>query len=578
MAGLQHTNSEVRRYGMAASKTLRNGVAAIIVALAGAALALMWWTGQRAMALQVPITLSLAVDDTVWVSSHGALHELDAEGQRLNRLPMESLGLPRPLLHLHAVRRDDLLVSAGEPVRVYRCAPSQRACRLIDRGYIERFGKFKNAVWLGANADGSRVVASDNAAHRVAVFDGDSGALLAAAGGGIGRFHYPGQPVWVGEKSIWLAGADHRRIERFEYDGNAIGEPVQTIGLTKGDVAIDGRTWPMALAPLGEGQWWALVKVHDLRAGGLVRWNEQGRFTASARLPEGADPTAVTRLGGQLVVADLEGPALHRLTLAGTDARPFGSDEFQAELQAHGGEVAQWYRWQEWAQWALIGAPILGVILLLLLGERVELTLTAPHLRPQHAAPTWHVGSTAAGPVDIGLSDDTQRLQRRMAWVQLLTLPALVVLIYFIFAPALEPGQIAILALAGTMAAVAAVWQLRQGDRRRLRVHGESVSLMVGERVVVRANLADCRTDGRTLLIGQRRVLLMQGKLHIFEVDALQRDLLSRLGPQQWHTPTSLELKQLRDAWRRHPWRTGLVWLGVIVIVVLWVWLKLRTR
>ena len=563
---------------MAASKTVRNGVASTIVALAAVALGLMWWAGERAVALQVPITLSLAVDDTVWVSSHGALHELDAEGRRVQRLAGASLGLPAPVLHLHAVRRDDLLVSAGEPMRVLRCTPSQRACRPVDAGYIERFGQFKNAVWLGANADGSRIVVSDNAAHRVAVLDGQSGALLAAAGGSIGRFHYPGQPVWVGEKTIWLASADHRRIERFEFDGSAIGEPLQMIALKKGDLSLDGRTWPMALAPVGDGAWWAVVKVHDLRNGGLVRLDGKGRFTASAHLPNGADVTAVTRLGDHIIAADLEGPALHRLTLAGTDATPFGSDEFLAELRAHGREVAQWYRWQEWAQWLLIGSPIVGVIVLLMLGERVELTLTAPRLSPLNAAAGPRAGGSAAGPVDIGLSDEMQRLQRRMSWMQLLTVPPLMLLCYFVFAAALEPMQLAILALAGVLAAVAAVWQLRRGDRRRLRVQGESVCLMVGDKLVVRAALSDCRTDGRSLFIGERRVLLLQGNFHTFDVDALQRHLLSRLGPQQWLSPASLEMAQFRDSWRRRPWRTALVWLAVITFVALVVWLQVRTH
>jgi len=126
---------------------------------------------------------------------------------------------------------------------------------------------------------------------------------------------------------------------------------------------------------------------------------------------------------------------------------------------------------------------------------------------------------------------------------------------------------------------VAALWQLRRGgDRRRLRVEGQSVRLMVGERVVASAALADCRTDGRTLFIGPRRVVLLQGKLHIFEARALQHHLLSRLGPHQWLGTTALELGQVRESWRRHPWRTALIWLGVIAVAAFLIWLRMRTH
>lgn len=555
---------------MAASKTVRNGVAGAIVALAAVALGLMWWAGERAVALQVPITLSLAVDDTVWVSSHGALHELDAEGRRVQRLAGASLGLPAPVLHLHAVRRDDLLVSAGEPMRVLRCTPSQRACRPVDAGYIERFGQFKNAVWLGANADGSRIVVSDNAAHRVAVLDGQSGALLAAAGGSIGRFHYPGQPVWVGENTIWLASADQHRIERFEFVEGAIGVPLQAIALEKRDLSLAGRTWPMALAPLGEGHWWALVKVNMMTAGGLARFDEQGRFTASAKLPEGADLTAVTRLGQHLVAADLEGPALHRLSLTGTDATPFGSDEFQAELRAHGREIKQWFQWQHWAQWALIGAPILGIGVLLLLGERTP-------LRPPAFDRTAAVAVAACAPmptgeVVIGLTASYRSLLRRMNWI---TLPMLVVApLLFAFAfrvdalpPPLQVMTAVMIALCwGSVLGV--LWLTRWSLSRELRVSRDTVSYWRAGRAVASCRLDQCHTDGRSLLVGNETVTLRL-RDPVFDAELVQAHILSHLPPERWVGRGRLGWMQYRTFMRVHPIGATLLMLAFALTLAL---------
>lgn len=557
---------------MTAPKTLRNGVAALIVLLASLALTLMVWTGQRAVGLQVPITLSLAVDDTVWVSSHGALHELDVEGHRIHRLPLESLGLPKPALHLHAVRRDDLLVSAGEPMRVYRCVPSQRVCKMVDSGYIERFGKFRNAVLLGANADGSRIVVSDNAAHRVAVLDGANGALLAAAGGSIGRFNYPGQAVWVGEKTIWLASADHYRIERFEFDGSAIGEPLQTIALTKSEAALAGRTWPMALAPTGDGQWWALVKLNMMTHGGLVRIDEQGRFTASAQLPAGADLTAVTRLGDRLIATDLKGPALHRLSLAGADAQPFGSDEFQAELGAHGREIAQWYRWQKWAQWALIGAPVLGVILLLLLGESVTRSPAAAReatLRAASSAPP------EPGNAMIGVSRRFRIYARFAQWSlvsQIVVLPAL----WFVLLP-VRPEEAtwwratALVLLAACIFAATAIWVTRIWLPLRVSVLNRTVRIARNDRLVAQASLDECFTDGQHVLVNCT-LLHVRKFLPVMDPGPMRAQIMCNIPAANWLRPSKLQWRWFVAQWRVRPkalYAAAAMLIGVIAVTFL---------
>lgn len=539
---------------MPASKSLRTAVAVAIVTVSAVAFYLLWWTGQREVALRVPITLSLAVDDTVWVSSHGALHEFNIDGLRVQRLTSESLGLPQPVLHLHAVRRDDLLVSAGEPMRVYRCTPSQRQCHLADAGYIARFGAFKNAVWLGANADGSRVVVSDNAAHRVAVLDAD-GALLAETGGRVGRFHFPGQPVWVGQNTIWLASADHHRIERFEFAGGAIGEPLQTIALEKSEPSLAGRIWPMALAPLGDRQWLALVKANMMTVGGLVRVDEHGRFGWSARLPEGADLTAVTRLGQHIVAAELGASALVRLSLAGGDATPFGSDEFQAELRERSGELAQWRLWQQWAQWLLIGAPILGIGLLLLLGEELPQApqpeaLREAALRASSATVSWR------GEGVIGVTDQYRKQMRQMLWLGAPLMVLTPALFIWIFPIALRDFSLristAVLTLFCWGSAAYTPRLVTSMLSRVLRVQGETVSVEREGVVLAKARLAECWTDGRKLVVADA-VVILRLRDPVFEPEAVQALILSRIPQAQWLGRSKIEWLQYRAVWRNHP-------------------------
>lgn len=557
---------------MAARPAARNAVAALIVGtmlLAGAA---MWWVGQRKIdLLNAPITLSLAVDDQIWVGHGGALHRLDRNGDRLERVTMPELGMPEPLSHLHAVRADDLLASAGKPTRLYRCTPSLRQCRLADSGYIERFGRFKLALWIGANADGSKVVVTDNGAHRVAVLDAD-GKLLAHEGGAVGRFNYPAQPVWRGDNSIWLAAADAKRIERFEFTGNALTPAMQLVPTPTHDSLLAGRDWPMALAPLGDGRWWAVIQYDMMKPGGLLRFGDTGRFDGDARLPPGADLTAVTRLGDGLVVADLHGPTLWRLNLDGRDAQPFGDSALRNELRADAVTLVQLDEWRRWITAALIGIPVLGLLLLLAMGERTPQTKRFEP--PDFAVPAPR---GKAERVEIGLTDALLKQARQLRWMSIGLLAFMLAGVAWLAIDGkLPPVAVGAAMVVFAIQELAMWWLLKRQRTQRLEVEGGSVRLMFGDKPFAQAKLADCWCDGRTLMIGTHRVMVFTaGGEPAFEPIKLQAHVLAAIPRHQWTTPGKLELRNLRESWRRRPLLSVLTWVGVVAMLVACAWVTL---
>jgi hypothetical protein len=553
---------------MAVDKRWRTALAWTIVGYAlacGVALVLL---GRQQIWLQrSPITLSASAD-ALWVSQASVLHRLDAQGTRLDRVALAEMGVPEPLSHLHAVAADDLLLSTGEPTRLFRCTPSQRRCRQADAGYIERFGRFNLAVWIGANADGSRVVVSDNGAHRVAVLDAQ-GALLAHEGGQIGRFYFPAQPVWVGESDIWIAGADARRIERLEWHGSTLAFSGPVVATPAGDPVLAGRTWSLALAPLGGGLWWAVIQRDMLRPGGLFRFSETQGFDREAALPPGSDLTAVARLSDGLLVADLHGSVLWRLTLDGREARPFGDTVVAADLRETGREVERLASWQRVLTWALVGGPLLGIVLLWMMGEPAS---GPPPLR------------AVAGGVLGSRQRVTLQPRPRPAWWLWLEVSLGVVFAAALFmmwrvyaAPGMSErtttGVRALVGLGMFMAVgtlVLAFWMARRQGTQRLEMEDGQIRWTIGDRLIAQASLADCWTDGRSLVIGERQVLLVHGQRPVFDAEEVGRHVIAAIPPQQRVSSGQLQMHLLRRAWKRRPLRT-LAFAGLLGVLVLFV-------
>ncbi len=534
---------------MTTSTSARNVVALLAVLATLLAVAGLWWVGERRIEhLKSPITLSLSTDDQLWAGLGGVLHRFDTSGRRLERVTLRELGLPEPLSHLHAVRTDDLLASAGVPTRLFRCVPSQHVCRAADAGYIAAFGRFELAVWIGANADGSRVVVSDNLAHRVAVLDAQ-GALLAHARGLNASLWDPGQPVWVGNDTIWLAGADMKRIERFTFDGRVVaptGDAVPTPALHP---LLRGRTWPMALTPVGDGRWWAVVQYNMMEPGGLLRFVEGGDFDREARLPAGADLTTVARLGDRLVVADVSRPALWQLDLDGGDALPFGSDDFRAELVAFGATQARLDLLRRLLIAALAVLPLMALVALYLMGAKVS--GGSRFLRPDFRAP---VARMSREPVEIRTTDAWRRRLRWMAALMATSVAvAIPLLMYLAWRRGLPLWSGASFALVVALLLPVIWWRLRERAGQRLLVHDGTISVQSPRGEVARAMLSECWCDGRAMLVGTLRVALYVGQEPVFDRLALQAHVLGLLPHERWVSGGELQFAQMRAAWQRNP-------------------------
>jgi hypothetical protein len=546
---------------------LRRMLGILIVACAAFALVMAIAMTRQAIALANPLTLSVASGGAVWVSSHDHLHRFDTTGRRELRLAPAELKLPLPLRHLYALSAHRLLVSAGEPSRIYRGDADAKSCVVADAGYVAKFGEIVKSAWIGADAEGKRVVIADSAAHRLAVID-ESGQVLAAQGGAIGRFHYPGQVVWAGADEFWLAAGDRFRIERIAFDGRVIGEPAQELALSRNDGVLAGRNRPMALAPLPDGRWWVVVKPHFTKAGGLVLVDPaQGRVVQSAALAAEADIAAVATMGDSMLLADLNGPALRRMSLDGQQVSTFGDASFMHELQDRESRREQAQHAVRWSQGLTIGLPLVGIVLLLVLGERMP---TGPR-KLQATGPASLVNL----PMQLRLLPGVRRSLRILAWLGLSLIVTTVVMFVFALAPQWRaffdsPAEaadkarwlfivVAAILLAAIFASVYVFRALMRESSAALTIEAQRLTLHHDTVLKASAAWDDCRTDGRVLFIGLQMVALAWQRGTRFEEAALKQRLLPMLPAHNWYSGFGLYRVMLNLYWQRAPLRVLMV-------------------
>ena len=336
--------------------------------------------------------------------------------------------------------------------------------------------------------------------------------------------------------------------------------------LAHGVEPLGGRTWPMALAPSADGTWWAIVKYDMMTLGTLVRLDAQGRFDRAANVPKGSDFTAATRLGNGLIAADYAGPALQRMELDGSNAGPFGSDDFQAEMHAQASEIARWGRWQAWARGALIGAPLLGLVLLLAMGERAASPGDFAVQRPPRPA-AHHRTELDAEPVMIGIAEAHRRRVLWLASLRLGTTALAIGVPLFLMPSHLSWPMVAGLAMIGAVGIGHLVWSERLGLTTRLVVEAGRLRLERAGKNIAEAALSDCFTDGRSLLIDGHRVLV-HARQPIFDAEPLRDLVLAHIPPTHWLGSIKLEWLSMRVYAKRRPWTATFVVVGVVVALV----------
>lgn len=560
--------------------------------------------------------LPAALDQHIWLVSQDALHQFDAQGRRLQSLPLHELGMGEAVSSLQFTAPDVAFVHDAQGVR--RCLISQKTCTTLDLPGLQATPGFR---WVRVAADEGEIVVSDTAAHRILVYRRTgAGAPYTLARTYDQGLRFPNQTL-PDEGRLWVANTNRHEVAALDATGASptpvVHRAVDFSGLRP------GRRFPFAMQRDGGQGQWVLVAGPAMRDADLLRMDGEFQPRQVVALSPDQDPNGVLWTGGRLLVTDATQFQVHQVAADGQVLQPFGDAAFQAELQA--GRSA--YVWGQRLPSLLMGAIAALMALAVVLGWKAGefRRLTGPRWRasgdaaahleddlageaagraggPQaEAQPTAPVAKTrlraqvaprAAGlrapqPGSVtkvrALPGATATRRRWLVGLGVLFVGLLVALMVG-FWPGYFQGDCGpdlpcnlpriVRWLAGTatvfiVIVYATAWNmLRRYESLRIATDGRRVAVQWAGGKVAKAPAEQVTCTRQHLLIGAHSVPLRINGSPLFDEAAFRRDILGRL-PQLNVLDGPLDFGWLRHMLRHGGWKGRITAVLVIALVLL---------
>ena len=566
--------------------------ALVIFALLLPSLAGLYWAGSQASAAARPGAMrSFGAGDgeRVAVFFGGAMHVLDAAGQRLVRQPLRELGLGEEPNDVDVTTSPEGRVQAwmfdDSGPHLVRCdfdASSSRfaACTRAISGPQLKINPRSQAVHIAVDLPRQRVFVADAKAHAVRALTLQGQVL---ADGARGELFFPNRLRVVGDRLV-VADNDHHRLAWLDIAGERPGFAVrQTLNVrTHPEARGAGKAADFAIATAPDGKLsalWLLAVGQGQKNGQLLVFGPGPSPRSAADLGGHADPLVIDRLGDALLVADFDGVDLYRVGADGRYLGAFGGGDFAADLAAARQGIAR----AEWTRRAAFAGLGLTLVVGLLLAWRFSERPGAQAAREAFGDLDAAVAETPEKPVEL---QPAAEFQRHVMWLNAAVFSALVAgcgVLYLKFPHEFPPK----LVNSGLMWACAAllamslplsIWVLHRMARRSLWIGEGRVEVRLGPQVLARSPLQQVRASPRALLVG--RILLPYRRntagggvgAWIYDRERI-RALLVSLAPTQRVTDDQLVRAQVQ---RTPPWLLALVLVPVLAFVVYNLWGVLR--
>jgi hypothetical protein len=521
--------------------------------------------------------------ETLWLQSHGALHEFDRQGVRRQRLELTRLGLTDAMSSLQFTGEQVFWVH--DQGRVHRCELRVLRCVALDLPELSPRGGYR---WVRVEGDGNQIVVSDASNHRILVYRRDISSAASLRYALVQNYRqglrFPNQTLQLGER-MWVANTNRHQIAQIgtgEAGQAAPAEfPVAYAGLRP------GHRFPFAMQMDERQRLWVLVAAPNMRDADVLLMDSMLRPERVFPLSPDQDPNAVALLGQQLLLPDMTRFTIHRMDLDGRLLEPFGDAPFRAELDS----ARASYEWARRLPTLLIAS--IGVLLALglwlawkagelrqLRGKRwQDVGGTEPSAVAAVPAQPLHAMQPEAGAPQVtsvtALAGSTQKRRRVLAVVGAFNCLAVGGLIYWALPllhqrdcgpdAACDPSGVlaVLLVLLGLLplCIYALLWRkLRQLESMRIATDGHRIAV----RLARKTRKFDARRVTCTrqhLWMGMQAVPLRLNGSPLFDESAFRRDILARL-PQLQVRDGAWDFAVLRHFWSN----TG--WLGKVLVLL----------
>lgn len=527
--------------------------------------------------------------ETLWLESHGALHQFDATGRRLQQIPLGALKISDSPTSLQFTQEHVAWVH--DESRVVRCDLPQRQCLPVELAGLDTRRGYR---WVRVSADESEITVSDASEHRVLVYRRDPiTARYTLARTEAQGMRFPNQTLQVGD-ALWVANTNRHQIVQLRTgpDGKTVRQqhPIAHPDLRP------GRAFPFAMAQDPGGQLWVLVASVDMQNADLLVMGPQLQPERVIPLAAKQDPNAIALFQQHMLLTDMTHFLVRRLDLYGRVLGPFGDAGFQAELEAARNQ-AQWAGRMPTLLLSGMGLLMLvGVWLAWKAGELRQLRGTAWRSDPAEtiledddsapAPPATQPPSPTAerGRVTMvkALPGSTRTRRRLLLVVDSIALVAVGAMLYWIWpqfyqhdcapgkaCPAWLPYALSVLALLPLAMSWPARLRLKALEGIRIGTDGEQVQARVGKKhYQAPAHQVTCTRQ--QLLIGLGAVPLRLNGEALFDEEALRRDIIRRL-PQMHMADSPWSTGLLGHWWKNGGWqgRSLVIGFGAMCVLVI---------
>ena len=205
------------------TKQLKTTIAAGSLVVAMACIALLFYSGARLNdGLSGPTRMTKSADGTLWVVSHRALHQLKADGMRVQKIELSELGIKDIVSGLAVAGNDTVFIAQASPSSIQRCLLQERKCTDITPAVTSTAGAPTYSMMIAVNDAAGRLLISDNGGHRVLLADFDGNVLDRSTPA---AYRYPNQPTWIAADKIAVPDTNHHRIVSVSIADDKLGAP-----------------------------------------------------------------------------------------------------------------------------------------------------------------------------------------------------------------------------------------------------------------------------------------------------------------------------------------------------------------
>ena len=294
-------------------------IALLFISLIVVSLVLRLYFSSRAIEL-AGSNFIVANDTTVVVVYNSDIYRLDSNGNIKQKIAFADIGIGNKVADIQLLDKNRFVIGDWDNKKILLCSFKNIECSSLTRELGKKLGDFfkfhyhesKNEIFI-ADTDRHRILHYDNNTHIIKTISNKK------------QFIYPNHLQLEHDGYLYVTDTNHHRIASFEHKNEKLEQVGENFMVTK---EISSKKFPIHYVTLKNGDMYILQGNDFLLYADLIYLPVSG-IAKNIILNKGADITAATSMGSNLLISDRELFLLYSLDLFNHEITEFGSDELK---------------------------------------------------------------------------------------------------------------------------------------------------------------------------------------------------------------------------------------------------------